>query len=432
MVDAEAALSTSRAWVNSELPKLNRYHTLLAQNALAKHKVKKSTLVKICALPSEYGSRNLAEDFAETYSQFLCAKKVQSLNKYSVLQQVLQKSQSTQRAFGCSVLAARADARDEHKKAVEYMDEAIKLCPNVGTFYDARMNYRKPDNSTLIHNENLKDLEKAAQIYKADNLPTYDTNLRAVHTGLARDWGRLGQYKKQKLELLWLVKFDPDDVDALIDLSDCCIYLNDSAGALSYANKAVNADVLSAGAYRARAGAKMENKNYSSALKDLKLALLIEPENTWALFHESACFYYSGQYDLTRKLLAKVLSSEPKHLEGTRALCLLDFETADYERCITDCDKASAIKQRVNVDAIKAYALVKLGKFEQGRSFILEALKGKIDDNRDVANAYLCLAEAEIGLKHKPQALHALQTGEKLQPDNSDFEKLRKVASAMK
>ena len=307
--------------------------------------------------------------------------------------------------------------KGEAASAIEKINLAIRLAPDVGSFYIDRSVYRRRlGSSKPLRAQRIIDLLKAREIFSHHNVPEYDGNVRFVGRLLADIYDDNKEYAKQKSELLRVIKNDPSDSIALMQLADCCMCMSEPKEGLIYADRAVAADVLNAGAYRSRAWAQIALEDFQEAIKNCTLSLLIEPKNEWALFQKSKCLFFLREYSNARKVVCELLTVAPKNLDGTYGLTFLDYRLGNYNLAMQEADAANAVKKRATVDCVKAHCLVSLKRFAEAKTLANQAIAEKFDDNFDTADGYICLAEAEIGLKKNADAIRHLHQALKLQP----------------
>ena len=204
------------------------------------------------------------------------------------------------------------DQGDEAAARADF-DKAVSLSSD----YDLYISIYQIYNARKKDADGVDFLEKALEIAEQTDDAYYNRGLVYYY---------LQNYGEARSQLLEALKADPDDPDALLLLGRVYLAMNDVADARSLFRSHVGEDrpdgpdPVIAAAYNGLALCDMAEKNYDSAMENVRLGLEAADEGSQQalLFNELVVYEYQQDWPAARRCAAAYVSRYPSDEAGIR------------------------------------------------------------------------------------------------------------------
>lgn len=140
-----------------------------------------------------------------------------------------------------------------------------------------------------------------------------------------------------------VLRLEPDNAQAMADLSSIYLIHKDLPKATDMAERAVEAGPNHTGALNALARAQDWNGEYEAALNNALDALEIDPENATSLAILGEIYTDVGNWDVAENYLQQAMEIEPENVMLLRNLAYLNEMRGDYESAVELYDQAITV-----------------------------------------------------------------------------------------
>jgi tetratricopeptide (TPR) repeat protein len=171
------------------------------------------------------------------------------------------------------------------KKAIEYLNEAIRLEPDYATeaYHNRGVAYA-----------DLKDYSRAIQDY--DQALRLKPDFADAYTGRGIAYNKLGQHQRAIEDFDQALRLKPDDALAYHNRGDAYLDLKNYSRAIQDYSRAIRLKPDDASAFYNRGVAYAELRDYSRAIHDYDQALRLKPDHELAYNNRGAEYHKLGQH----------------------------------------------------------------------------------------------------------------------------------------
>ncbi len=136
-------------------------------------------------------------------------------------------------------------------------------------------------------------------------------------------------------------------------------------------------------------------KRYNDAIKEIKLALIEEPNNDDVYYTYAQLLQAIEQYDQSILQLEKVVLLNPPHTDAHNDLGVLYFQKAEYEKAIEHLIKATSLDRNWTAHRNLGDVLMQLGRYNEALP-VLEKIIKHVPDDIDVIQKINACRESEL------------------------------------
>ena len=294
-----------------------------------------------------------------------------TLNRLDLAEQLFQKAISIESDLASAValtgLGKISIAMDNPKQAIQYFKKALEIQPQANSLhYQLAMSYRHLEKLEIAR----QHLQKHGLVQPSFHDPIME-NLRELKTGKQFFWSQgsialsEGKYTKAVESFRKMLKADPNEPLAHMDLGTSLLQLGDVSGALneyqraldlssgnprlhynlglvytlqnSYSKalehyrRAINLDPELEEAHFNAANLLMRMKNQREAKQHYAKVIALNPSDTFARFMQAMASIRMGRYQDAQSLLEESRRAFPKDLDITHALARLLAASPDKQ-----------------------------------------------------------------------------------------------------
>ena len=264
----------------------------------------------------------------------------------------------------------------EPNKAIEYLNNAIKLQPdyarayyNRGLAYDDLGQYQraivdynevihlKPKNAVAYHNrglayDNLGQHQRAIEDY--NEAMRLQPNDAITYYNRGRAYADVGQYQRAIEDLNEAIRLQPNDADAYLFRG--CIYskLNQNQQSIEDYNQAILLKPDDATAYNNRGYEYNNIGQYQRALTDSNEAIRLKPDYAAPYKNRGNSYRYLGQYQQAIKNFNEAIRLKPDYAEAYDDRGSMYLKQGDKKLFCRDAQKACALGKCKSLDFAKS------------------------------------------------------------------------------
>jgi tetratricopeptide (TPR) repeat protein len=335
------------------------------------------------------------------------------------------------------------EAEAEFLKVLEIDEDFPDAYLVIGTLYEAQ---NRLDEALAILERGLRNLpENTAVRYQLGRLLVSQADFRRAISVLTRIpaeeapvdyWDTLGQaytlsgeINRAEESYSEYLEQRPNSVRTLHTLSAIALKRNDTAKAWEHIAQARRLAPNSPQILLDFAYISMAENLVGEAAAALQFLLLMQPNNTDAIFELGSAFIHFANFDSSGELFRQYVKLKPNDPMGHAMLGYVLFLSSQFD------DARASLTRALEIDADLIDATFYLGmiEFSQARNDQAEQLfKAVLNRTQDHARAYLNLGKLYIRQRRLDEALTVLQKAVQLIPTNFEVHfQLSRVYAAM-
>jgi tetratricopeptide (TPR) repeat protein len=257
----------------------------------------------------------------------------------------------------------------DSKKAIEYLNEAIRLQPDYARAYAFRgVVY----GDTGQHHLTTKDLDEAIHL-KPDYATAY--GIRGLN------YFRLGKYPQAIKDYDEAIRLKPDYVMAYLGRGIAYTELGQYPQAIEDYNQAIRLKPDYVDAYSSRGGAYNRLGNHEQAISDYDQAIRLKPDYADAYYNRGLAYNSLGQHQRAIEDYTQAIRLKPDYADAyyTRGLAY-GRDLGQHQSAIKDYDKAIRLKPDYTVAySSRGRAYHNLGQYQRAIKDYDKAIRLKPD-----------------------------------------------------